>query len=105
MSFKDLQTLCNAALRETEKGETVAQRIIITIESDQSLIMRQRERRIKNWCDVCNEQVEMMIIEVRSHGPAVHANSHALPECGRVHLVKAPNGSVLVCLNALTYAL
>ena len=83
----------------------MAQRIIVTIETDQLLIMRQRERRIKNWCDVCNEQVEMLIIEVRSHGPAVQGNSHTLPKSGKVHLVKAPNGSVLVCLNALIYAL
>lgn len=72
----------------------VRRRILITVETNQLLIMRQHARRIKTWCDVCNEQVEMLSKEDDEVAASVvQKTSHTRPEACKFHLGALPEAN------------
>jgi len=91
-------------LRRQDKGRLVRRRKIkITVETNQMVIMSQHHQRIKSWCDVCNEQVEMLTIEDYESAARVVQETFAGGP-GRLHFVEAAEGSVWLCLNSRSVA-
>ena len=74
--------------------------IQITVESKQILIMRQRRNHKKCWCDVCGQQVEMLLIG-EARAIADFRTAYGEVESEGLHLVKTPSGVTFVCLNSL----
>jgi hypothetical protein len=76
------------------------QRIEITIETDQMLVIRRRASPA--WCRQCAAQVETLTVE-----EAASAAGLALPtiyrraEDSRLHPVETEDGNLCICLNSL----
>ncbi|MGH9967744.1 MAG: hypothetical protein ACREBG_07890 [Pyrinomonadaceae bacterium] len=73
----------------------IRRRIQITVESDKTLIMRERKNFTKIWCDVCSRQVEMLMLADDRDVMFSEADAR------RLHVVKTPSGLIFVCLNSL----
>jgi hypothetical protein len=73
----------------------------ITIEARSLLVLHSRDSR-SAWCPICGSEVETISLE--NTGVISNLERRALEDwlnSGESHRFKAPDGSVLLCLNSL----
>lgn len=74
-------------------------RIIITVETDSVLLVRQRKTATRVWCEKCGEFTEPATFEeTMALIPSDVGAIAELIEAGKLHLIKGLNQSLLVCL-------
>jgi hypothetical protein len=74
----------------------------ITVQTSQLLIVRQRDKSIREWCEQCGKEISMVTLEqavtvTRRSSLALHS----LIEAGQIHFAETAEGLVLICTNSL----
>jgi hypothetical protein len=80
----------------------VQKRTEITIETDQVVVIRRRQRSVRSWCQECRCEVEMIDLK---EAEALTGTTQAMLCCGGGdrgwHWSQAEDGSRLLCLESL----
>lgn len=75
----------------------------ITVETNQTVVIRQQSRFVRAWCDGCTQPVKLVTAEEAAALAGVTARAiYAFVEAKKVHFTETPDGSLLICLNSLT---
>lgn len=81
---------------------TVQKRTEITVETDQIVVIRRRQRPVRSWCPECSCEVEMIDLK---EAEALTGTPQAMLSCGvgdrGWHWSEAEDGSSLVCLESV----
>jgi hypothetical protein len=74
----------------------------ITVQTSQLLIVRQRGKSIREWCEACGKEISMVTLE---QAVTITRRSsrelHSLIEAGQIHFAETAEGLVLICTNSL----
>lgn len=74
----------------------------ITIETERTLIFRNRSAFSEAWCVECDAQVQMAGVDAAAEQTGVSELAvYQLVESGAVHFIEDEKQHVLVCLNSL----
>ena len=80
---------------------TAHRRTEITVETDRVLII-QRRRAVRTWCQECGGEVEMVsLAEAQALTEVSGQEFHESAQAHRWHLSENQEGSYLVCLQSL----
>ncbi len=74
----------------------------ITVETCEVLVISRQGVLSRSWCPSCAQQVPAVrLTDACMSGLSVEALEREV-ETGRIHLIEAVGGSLLICLNSLT---
>lgn len=74
----------------------------VTIETERTLIFRNRGGIHHGWCGECGDQVQMASVDAAAHQTGLsELFIYQLIESGALHFTEDENRRVLVCLNSL----
>jgi hypothetical protein len=81
---------------------TVQKRTEITVETDQIMVVRKRQRQVRSWCPECGREVDMVDLK---EAESLTGMPQAMFSCGvgdrGWHWSQAEDGSTLVCVASL----
>lgn len=74
----------------------------ITVETERTLIFRNRSGARRDWCAECGKQVQMASIDLAASVNLMSERGiYQLIESGAIHFAEDSDGRVLVCLDSL----
>jgi len=74
----------------------------VTIETERTLIFRNRSGVQQGWCVECGDQVQMASVDAAAHDTGLSELAiYQLVESGALHFTEDENRRVRVCLNSL----
>jgi hypothetical protein len=82
--------------------EVKKRRIEITIETEQVVLLHQRQESVTAWCPVCADSVQMLTLEEVAVLTSLHPQDFSDQAAGgQFHFTEIPEGQLWVCLNSV----